>query len=152
MKTLTKSFTFLLSVLLIHACQDLNTTPSIEYGERGLYGPNILDIARLEYSSQENSLECRIPTGHLVTIKITAKKFSDGGVIPKGVWYYEPASLDNWTAKDFDDDTHSQTFLSNASGVTADGKIMFDEGAFQIDYFENGSPVPTMTKTVEVDY
>jgi hypothetical protein len=152
MKTIFKSFTFLCFVLLISACQDLETTPSISYGERGLYGPNILYVAGMEYSTQENSLQCRIPSGLLVAIKITSKTATETGLIPKGVWYYEPASLNNWTATDFDADTHSQTFSSNTSGVTADGKIMFDEGTFQIDYFENGASEPTMTKTVEVDY
>jgi hypothetical protein len=152
MNTFSKSLTFLSFVLLFTSCRDLETTPSIEYGERGLYGPNILDITRLEYTTQENSLQCKIPSGHLLSIKITAKKFNDTGLIPKGIWQYEPASLDNWTATDFDYTTNSQMFSSIDPGRAADGKLVFDEGTFQIDYFENGSPAPTMTRTVEVDF
>jgi hypothetical protein len=111
-----------------------------------------LYVGTLEYATRENSLQCRIPSGHLVTIKITAKQFTETGLIRDGVWYYEPSSLSNWTATDFDDATRTQTFVSSASGVTADGRIMFDEGTFQIDYFENGFPEPVMTKTIEVDY
>ena len=152
---LTFTSGILLTVCLL-SCDHEENEPII-YPETGFYGDNILFQEKTTYSKRENSLQCKLPSGKSITIKITGKTvvFSNGGLvpsIPSGIWYYDPGTINNWAVTNWDNTTYTQTFSSIDGGLTCAAKMMFDKGTFQIDYFENGSSSPSLTKTITVNY
>jgi hypothetical protein len=48
--------------------------------------------------------------------------------------------------------TFSQVFRSIDGGLTCDVSMQFDEGTFQIDYYEGDATSPSATKTIVVKY
>jgi len=134
-------------IFLISSCKK-DEAPVIEYPTIGFYGDNILLKTQTDYTKQENSLAAKIPQSKKVTIIITRKI----ALLPTGLWYYEPASNNNWVVTDFDYATNSQAFSSINSGLTYDLRMNFDPGTYQIDYYEDNSLSPTITKTIRVNY
>lgn len=80
-------------------------------------------------------------------IIITGKTVS----FPTGVWYLESGSSNNWAISKFDMTAYTPTFQSIDDGYTCDLRMIFDEGTFQIDYYEGNAMAPTYTKTIMVD-
>ena len=119
----------------------------IEYPATGFYGDNLLLKAKPVYTEQENSLVARIPQGKKVKIIITSK----AALFPSGVWFYEPATNNYWAITDFNSSSVTQAFSSINGGLTCELRMNFDKGTFQIDYNENDSLSPTLTKTIKVD-
>ena len=141
----------ILIIVLISSC-DKEENSSIEYPITGLYGDNILQKEKIEFTNRENSFQSKIPGGKNVKIIITGKTVSNDGLIPSGIWYYDPTTSSNWSVTNFDETTNTQTFSSTNGGQTSDVKMMFDNGTFEIDYYENNSLTPTMSKTITVTY
>lgn len=146
----------ILFALSLLSCDHEENEPFI-YPETGFYGDNILFTEKTAYSKRENSLQCKVPSGKSIKIIITGKTvvITNGGLvpsIPSGVWYYDPGTNNNWAVANWDNTSYTQTFSSIDSGLTCTAKMMFDKGTFQIDYFENGSSTPTLTKTITVNY
>ena len=133
-------------ILLLLSCKKEEETV-IEYPATGFYGDNLLLKAKTVYTEQENSLGARIPQGKKVKIIITSK----AALIPSGVWFYEPATNNNWAITDFNSSSVTQAFSLVNGGLTCELRMNFDKGTFQIDYNENDSLSPTLTKTIKVD-
>lgn len=136
---------------------DHDENEPITYPETGFYGDNILFQEKTAYGKRENSLQSKVPSGKSIVIKITGKTVvitigGDVPSIPSGIWYYDPTTTNNWAITSWDKTTYTQTFTSIDGGLTCDAKMMFDKGTFQIDYFENGSSTPTLSKTITVSY
>ncbi len=131
---------------------DLEANRSFDYPETGIYGDNILFKSRMEYNNRENSLQVKIPKKGKLKIVITGHSVSNEGLIPSGVWYYEVVSVNNWAITTFDPETNSQVLTSIDGGLTSTLRIFFDEGIFQIDYYEDDSTSPSYSKAINVDY
>lgn len=116
------------------------TESLIEYPENGLYGQNILDLSKTNYSGSEFSLAANLAKGTKLKVKITA--------LGAGVWYYETSSPKNWSITGFDFDTKSQFFTSIDSDESCDLRMLFDPGDFLIEYYEMDASEPTRTKTI----
>jgi len=116
------------------------TESLIEYPISGLYGPNILDLNRTNYSGENFSLSANLTKGAKLKIKITA--------LGDGIWYYFVGSGNNWSITIFDFDTKSQYFTAIDSDKSCDLNMLFDSGEFLIEYFEMGRLEPTRTKTI----
>ena len=153
MKLLMNRFLTLwvLSFASLSSC-DIDENESIEYPATGFYGDNILFEARTDYNKRENSLQCKLPRGTQVAIKITGKSVTSGGLIPSGIWYYDPTTTNNWAVTNMDMTNYSQIFTSIDGGLTCDAEMMFDSGTFLIEYFEGETPTPSFVKTIVVDY
>ncbi len=142
--------TCMLSVtLLVSSCEyfdeeDVAEVGSFDYPVTGFYGPNFLSKGTVAYTTEYGSLQAKIPHHKKLTIVITA--LTPGS--HTGFWWYSVPN--NWAVSDFDWNTHTQHFNSIDGGLTSTLKMYFDVGRFQIDYYENGSAMPTSTKTIEV--
>lgn len=136
----------LVSTLLI-SC-DENVHPEIQYPATGFYGDNILMKGKTQYTAQDNSLQAKLPDGKKVKIIITGKSVT----FPTGVWWMQTATSNNWAISKFDMTHYTQVFQSIDGGLTCDLAMQFDEGTYQIDYYENDATSPTATKTIVVDY
>jgi hypothetical protein len=123
----------LLSITLLISC-DEETHPEIQYPATGFYGDNILMKGKTEYTARDNSLQAKSVT------------------FPTGVWWMQGATSNNWAISKFDMTQYTQVFQSIDGGLTCDLAMQFDEGTYQIDYYENDAATPTATKTITVDY
>jgi hypothetical protein len=137
------AFSLILSVV---SCHD-EDEPEIQYPATGFYGDNILMKGRTEYSDEDYSFQAKLPAGQKVKIVITGNV-----AFPMGLWYMESATGNNWAISKFDRSVYTQIFQSIDGGHTCDLRMHFEEGTFQIDYYENDSASPTATKTIEVEY
>jgi len=142
---------WVLAFVSLASC-DNDENESIEYPETGFYGDNILFQSKTDFSKRENSLQCKLPRGINVKIKITGKSVTAGVPMPLGIWYYDPTTTNNWTVTNMDMTNYSQTFASIDGGLTCDAKMMFDSGTFLIEYFEGETATPTAAKTIIVNY
>ncbi|HHT23785.1 MAG TPA: hypothetical protein GXZ87_10850 [Bacteroidales bacterium] len=126
------------------------TESLIEYPEKGLYGQNILDLSKTnytaaEYNPYENehySLAANLAKGTKVKIVIT--DLSSGG------WFYDIATPKNWSISKFDKATKSQTFTSINSGESCDLSMIFVSGNILIEYYEMDATEPTKTKKIRI--
>jgi hypothetical protein len=127
---------------------DFEITESlIEYPEHGLYGQNILDLAKTTYDPEaqymtQYSLAANLAQGTSLKIKITALK--------SGIWYYSGGSPKNWSITQFDFSARSQLFRAINSNESCDLMMYFDPGEFLVEYFEMNSDEPTRTKIISV--
>jgi hypothetical protein len=138
----------ILSILfLVSACDD-DEEPEIQYPATGFYGDNLLMKGKTEYDKQENSLHAKVPEGQKLKIIITGITTE----FPVGVWYIESGSSNNWAISHYDMSNNSQIFESIDGGLTCDIRMQFDNGTFQIEYYENDATTPTATKIIEVNY
>lgn len=147
MKLLYLSLCIIGIVTMMSSCED-EDEPEIQYPATGFYGDNILMKGKTEYTARDNSLQARLPEGKSVKIVITGKTVT----FPAGVWFYATGTSNNWAISEFDMSDYTQIFQSIDGGLTCDLRMQFDEGTFQIDYYENGAASPTATKTIVVDY
>lgn len=112
----------------------------IDYPETGNYGPNILDLEKTEYDGENFSLAVNLGKG--VTLKIKISALGSGG------WFYSLGSVNNWTITTYDFSTNTQYFTAIESDRSCDLKMMFEQGTFRIDYYENNMSTPTRTKII----
>lgn len=137
-------------VILISSCRDNGVTPIIEYPETGFYGENVLNKPKLNFTQFGSSMQCKIPKGQKLKIRIIGIKEKKSFRFSK-TWYY--GSTNNWAVSAFDTTNMYQTFTSIDSGLTSDARVDFaNDGTFTIEYYENDSSVPTFTKTIKVSY
>ena len=131
-------------VLIASSCDEDDLT--IQYPETGFYGDNFLEKQRTSYTTENGSLHAGIPKGKKLKVIVTGLTATD----ISGLWYYAAGSGHNWAISHFDWTTHTQSFTSIDPGLTCELEMYFNEGTFQIDYYEDGSSTPTFTKTIEV--
>ena len=139
---------------LTYLC-NLSTTQTsqIAYPEVGYSGDNILFKSKTIFTSRTNSLQCKPGQGQSVKVVITAKTAGGGMTSPlNGVWYYWVGSANNLLVSEFDFKTFTQSFTSIDGGITSTLHMEFDNGTYQVDYYENGSEVVTFGKTIVVKY
>ena len=117
------------------------TESLIAYPATGLYGANILDLTRTQYSGEYFSLAANLAKGTKLKIKITE--------LGSGTWFYSVGSSNNWSITIFDDNSKSQYFTAIESNRSCDLRMIFDSGEFLIEYFEMEASEPTRTKTIE---
>ncbi|WP_431127411.1 hypothetical protein [Flagellimonas flava] len=123
------------------------TEKLIEYPENGEYGPNILDLDKLQYSGGHNngndlSLAVKLKKSATLMIKIT----SLGEGLP---WHWSGSDV-NWNIFKYDFETNSQIFNSIDDGKSCDLNMVFDVGQYRIEYFEMNSDSPTFSKEITV--
>lgn len=129
--------------------QELVENSKIVYPETSFNGLNILSdaVTTIKSSSSPDyewyGLHAVLPkTGHLKII------------LKKGKWVREISSEINWYISDYEDydaGTKTQTFSSVDSDRTCDLRMGFEKGTITIEYYENGSDVPTKTKQLIVE-
>lgn len=116
----------------------------IEYPSIGLYGDNILDLDKTEYSGSDFSLAAKLGEGAELKVKITG--------LSSGFWWIKLGSENNWAISSFESDTesdsHFQYFTAIDSDRSCELSMKFDYGDYLIEYFEMGSTVPTRIKTI----
>jgi hypothetical protein len=119
-------------------------TGFIEYPQNGLYGTNLLDKSKTEYSSGNHSLSAILPNGTTLKVKIQGNN-----------WAY-PVSQDwsGWEKSDWNDTDNSRTFTSKKIGEL-NLKIRLDSDTTstktKIYVYENGDIAPTWTKEITVN-
>ena len=130
-------------ILFVSSCDD-DDELEIQYPETGFYGDNILMKGRTEYTTQQCSFQAKLPEGKKLKIVLTGNP-----TFPNAIWGSH--SGNNWAISLFDVATHSQVFQSIDGGHTCVLGILFTEGSFQIDYYENDAKSPTYSKTIVVN-
>jgi hypothetical protein len=126
-----------------HTTFEITEQPFI-YPAEGLYGENILDLTKTQYTDTEFSLAADLAEGANLKIKISS--------LADGIWYYllMNGSETNWNVTTFDMDHKTQIFTTIESGRSSDLHMEFMQGDFLIEYFEKGSEVPSRTKTITI--
>ena len=138
-------------ILLIFSACAPDPISTISYPPAGAYGDNILLPTKMTYGSRTNSLTAVLPKDKKVKIVITGKTVSAASRL-YGVWYYAVGTQNNWALGSFDASAFTQQFTSVNGGVASDLKMDFDNGTYQIDYFENGATIASASKTIVVNY
>jgi len=118
------------------------TESPIEYPESGLFGENILDVNKTQYTDVNFSLAANLAKGVLLKIKIS--------LISGGLWYYSSGSVTNWSITNYDMENKIQYFTAEESDKACDLHMYFDQGEFLIEYFEMGKTEPTRSKTITI--
>jgi hypothetical protein len=127
-------------------------TSFITYPETGLYGVNILS---------DNVTSVQTGHGHFYSMKADVPEgFSLKIVIKDGIWYFMamPAPI-NWTVSVYDYNNKNQVFTVTESGKPNDLSFSADEGILDennnpyitIEYYENGSVMPSKTKRLYLE-
>jgi phage pi2 protein 07 len=114
----------------------------IEYPESGLYGENILDVNKTQYTDDNFSLAANLAKGTSLKIKIS---FVSGGL-----WYYSFGSGNNWSITNYDMENKIQYFTAVESDKACDLHMLFDQGEFLIEYFEMGKTEPSRSKIITI--
>jgi hypothetical protein len=123
---------------------EFDFTGFIKYPQNGLYGINLLDKSRTEYSSGNHSLNAILPNGTTLKVKIQGNN-----------WFY-PVSQDwsGWERSDWNDVDNSRSFTSKKIGEL-DLKILLESNTTstktKIYVYENGDIEPTWTKEITVN-
>lgn len=119
---------------------DFEFTGSIEFPKNGLYGPNLLDKSKTDYSTGDHSLNAILPKGTSLMVRIQGNN-----------WFY-PVSQDwsGWMKSDWNDIDNSRTFTSIKVGEI-DLKILLDPGTTKIYVYENEDLEPTWIKEITVN-
>lgn len=123
---------------------DFVFTGFIEYPPNGLYGTNLLDKSKTEYSKGNHSLNAILPNGTSLKVKIQGNN-----------WSY-PVSQDwsGWEKSDWNAIDNSRTFTSKITGEI-DLKILLESDTTstvtKIDVYENADLEPTWTKDIKVN-
>lgn len=119
----------------------------ITYPERGRYGLNILaESFTSAKKNSEHSMKVEIPEG-ASDFKIVIKS-----ALPEihNYWGgYTLGRIENWLFGDWDYNIKGNVVTVLESGKNTDAQVILDND-FIIEYYENGSNVPTKTKTVRV--
>ncbi|WP_420398805.1 hypothetical protein [Flagellimonas sp.] len=123
------------------------TEKLIEYPENGEYGPNILELNKLQYSGGHNngndlSLAVNLKKSSALTIKIIS--------LGEGLPWYMLGSEINWNISAYDYETKSQIYSVIDAGKSCDLNMVFDAGQYRIEYFEMNSDSPTFSKEITV--
>lgn len=131
---------------IISACKkddDGTISCTISYPRSGLHGDNVLELNRNVYLISTNySLTAELQND--CTLKIVIKGLEDG------FWGYPLRSIHNWSLSSFDWNEYTQTFVT--SDNSCDLNLYFSAwGQYSVEYFENGSDTPTITKTIRVN-
>lgn len=116
------------------------TESIIEYPDNGLYGYNILDFERVDYS-HSSSLAAYLPKGTKLKIRITS--------LGPGLYAWETSSNHNWSIT-VSGEFQSMYFTAIDSDSNCDLNIEFECGEYLIEYFEMGATEPNMTKIIAV--
>jgi|WetSurMetagenome_2_1015567.scaffolds.fasta_scaffold70773_2 hypothetical protein len=128
------------------------TESPLSYPETGIFGDNILSLAKTTFSSGFDftySLAAQLASGTSLKIRISSIfTYDDTGAVTKPMWYRFSGSENNWSVSDFEFDSYAQTFTAIESGKSCDLKMFFDPGSFLIEYFEMNATLPTRTKTI----
>jgi hypothetical protein len=123
-----------------------NNFSVIEYPSSALNGLNILDLNNITYINNTNySLSASLPND-CINLKIKISK-NNGNC--NGCWYYNLNSIQNWSITTYDFNTNSQEFTN--SDLNTDLNLFFEQGTYQIEYFENDHILPTRTKNIIVN-
>jgi hypothetical protein len=114
-------------------------TETITYPADGPSGINVLDKDATIYPIiTPVSMAATLPTGYTLKVKVSGE--SDN-------WGYAPFESNGWQRTEYDFATHSRIFTSNTTG-SINLKLMLMGGKVTFDVYENGSVVPSWTKTV----
>lgn len=143
---------------------DANTMMA-NYPENRSYGKNILYLSATNFQSGMSnpySFAAGIPSNVSLKVVITSLSAdtifypatdSTGAtnVIVPHVWYYFNGTEQNWAITTFNQVKSEQIFTALGSGVNCDLKVFFEQGKFQIDYFEMNANIPTRRKIINVN-
>ncbi len=133
----------IIAVLFFSNCKEEEkiVQPSIDYPSSGLYGDNILDTLKTNYSEEEFSLAANLSNGAELTIKISA--------LGEGVWFYALGTKQNWIISNFNESTKSQEFTAINTDQKCDLQMELFSGQYRIEYFEFNSGSATREKVIE---
>lgn len=125
---------------------------SIVYPENGFYGKNFLDPNYIEGSSGSHSFSATLPKGTSLKIVMTALQIERDENGFAYTWSFSSTSINNWYITTYNRDTNIQTFevISNSANSNINIFMPNEPITVRVDYYENGSEIPTRTKIVEV--
>jgi hypothetical protein len=139
-------------ILSLSSCKKTNsvpkTNPTISYQDEGTFGTNILDLNKTSYVKGKFDIEASLSVGANLKIKITALSPVTGIL---GLWWYDSSSPINWNIGNLDLVNNSQTLTSIESSKTCDVAVLFPNGTFLIEYFEENATTPTRSKTITIN-
>lgn len=131
---------------------DFEYTGGIKYPETGMYGINILDKNRTEYSTGTYSMKAILPEGSKLNVKIKGQYH----------WMYRAFQTGTgWRVSDWNDTDASRVFTALQTGeIDFEMKLQHHDGVdgfgqsyknqVEIFVYENEDVEPTWTKTVHI--
>jgi hypothetical protein len=131
----------------ITASEINNPIPSsgVSYPADSNNGKNLLNEAITTAMLQDGtySLTACVASGSSVKIKITGAA--------DGMWYFYPNTNVNWAVTTLENPASGQEFSSKEPGRECDLSFYFGKaGTYTFQYYEDGSAVPSATKSVTV--
>lgn len=125
-----------------------DTDTVISYRENGVNGINILNKELSSITSNSFvSLAADLPVDCIdLKIKISA---INGTNCPIGCWAYDVSSVQNWSTGVYNQAQDTQEFIS--TDTNTDLAMIFENGVYLIEYFENNIENPTTSKILTVN-
>ncbi|MDC0098260.1 hypothetical protein OAI37_06475 [Flavobacteriaceae bacterium] len=125
-----------------------DTDTVISYEENGVNGINILSKELSSITSNSFvSLAADLPVDCIgLKIKISA---TNGTNCPIGCWAYDVSSVQNWSTGVYNQAQNTQEFIS--TDTNTDLAMIFENGVYLIEYFENNIENPTASKILTVN-
>ena len=124
----------------------------IIYPPTGNTGNNILEKDKYEYIGYVFSLktEKHKRKDLKVIISVVPEDLGKGETSSTAHFYYEINTHKNWIVSTFDFNTNSQVYTVEKRKEDADAHMLFEEGDYTIDYYEDKASSPTYSKTITV--
>ncbi|MDB9828910.1 hypothetical protein OAC33_05175, partial [Flavobacteriaceae bacterium] len=125
-----------------------DTDTVISYEENGVNGSNILNKELSSITSNSFvSLAADLPVDCIgLKIRISA---TNGTNCPIGCWAYDVSSVQNWSTGAYNQAQDTQEFIS--TDTNTDLAMIFENGVYLIEYFENNIENPTTSKILTVN-
>ena len=136
------------SILIFTQCKKSETTSekqtSITYPVTGNFGNNILSMKDSTVINPSLIFSFAANLQVDATLKIIMTNLSSGN---KALWFYDPATNQNWNITTYNTTLNQQTFSSKI-GSSLDLSMTFADtlGKCKIDFFENNSQKLTKSK------
>ncbi len=126
----------------------IDTDSVITYQENGVNGINILNKELSSINSGSFvSLAARLPVECIdLKVKISA---TNGTNCQGGCWVYDLSSVQNWSTGAYNQADNSQEFISTDTNL--DLGMIFENGEYLIQYFENNTALPTFSRVLQVN-
>lgn len=126
----------------------IDTDSVITYQENGVNGINILNKELSSINSGAFvSLAARLPVECIdLKVKISA---TNGTNCQGGCWVYDLSSVQNWSTGSYNQADNSQEFISTDTNL--DLGMIFENGEYLIQYFENNTALPTFSRVLQVN-
>ena len=126
----------------------IDTDSVITYQENGVNGINILNKELSSINSGAFvSLAARLPVECIdLKVKISA---TNGTNCQGGCWVYDLSSVQNWSTGAYNQADNSQEFISTDTNL--DLGMIFENGEYLIQYFENNTALPTFSRVLQVN-